>query len=228
MKKLYVSKIKSVLGFDIFYVDGNYIRKNINEEFTNFGEHFRFKFIPKKEFWIDKEYSPSEVDFYVSHMIVEYHLMEKGLSYSMAIDKADLVEEKERKKSKYFLKAKKKRGNFVDMIHKKLLKKYSEGNLKVWVVDGELVRDKYFIDFTEGGHDKVYSFIPANEIWIDNDLSFRERKFVLLHEVHERNLMAEGMNYSHAHHSSSIIEHFCRRHPRKTKNYLKKEFEKYK
>lgn len=227
MKKPYISKIKFVEGFNVFYVDGNYIRKNMNEEFTNFGQYFRFKFIPKNEFWIDKEYSPNEINFYLNHLIIEYHLMEKGMSYSRAIEKADFYEQKERKKSKYFLKMKNKKGSFVDRVHKKFLKKYSFGKLKIWVVDGELVRDKYFIDFTEGGHDKVYSFVPKGEIWIDDDLSFRERKFVLLHEIHERNLMAKGISYSSAHHSSSILEHFCRKHPNQTKIYLKKEFEKY-
>jgi hypothetical protein len=34
-------------------VDGVYICGHMDEEFTNFGQHYRFKFIPKNEFWID-------------------------------------------------------------------------------------------------------------------------------------------------------------------------------
>ena len=106
------------------------------------------------------------------------------------------------------------------------MKKYSSNKIKVWVVDGELVRDKYFIDFTEGGHEFVYKFVPKGEVWLDDDLSKRERKFILLHEVHERNLMSKGFKYPEAHHSSSVIEHYCRRRPWKIKKHLRREFEK--
>lgn len=225
MRKPYLSKLISVGEFEVFIVDGSYVRKNLNEEFTNFGQHFRFKFIPKKEFWLDKEFSPGEFTFYINHLITEYFLMSRGMNYKKAIIKADSSEQKERMKSSYFLKYKKNyRKNLLKGIHKKLLKKYSSDNLKVWVVNGELVRDFYFIDFTEGGHDKVYNFVPKGEIWLDDDLSKRERKFVLLHEVHERNLMLKGLKYPEAHHSSSIIEHKCRKYPFLLNRYLRKEF----
>ncbi|MBU2053184.1 MAG: hypothetical protein KJ721_03000 [Nanoarchaeota archaeon] len=98
--------------------------------------------------------------------------------------------------------------------------------IKVWLVNGELVRDIFYIDFSEGGHDKVYFFVPEKEIWIDDDITPHERKFVLLHELHERILMAKGMKYIQAHESSSKIESFCRHHPDKFKKIMKKEIEK--
>ncbi len=113
----------------------------------------------------------------------------------------------------------------AESVHKRLLKKYSK-KLKVWIVDGRLVRDIFFIDFTEGGHDKVYPFIPAGEIWLDDDLTLREIKFVLLHEIHERNLMVQGEHYHSAHESSSEIEYFCRKNPKLLDRYLKREFRK--
>ena len=59
------------------------------------------------------------------------------------------------------------------------IKKYS-GAVKVWIIQGGLVRSLYFIHFTEGGHDLVYPhFVPKNEVWLDDDLSPGERKFVL-------------------------------------------------
>ena len=68
----------------------------------------------------------------------------------------------------------------IENIHKQLLKKYS-GAIKVWIIQGGLVRSLYFIDFTEGGHDLVYPhFIPKNEVWLDDDLSPGERKPVSL------------------------------------------------
>ena len=92
--------------------------------------------------------------------------------------------------------------------------------MQVWLVDGELVRDLYFIDFVEGGHHYVYHFVPESEVWIDNDLSRVEYPFVILHELHERHLMRdEKLGYDEAHNSSSAIEYQCR----KKKNLLDKK-----
>ena len=66
-----------------------------------------------------------------------------------------------------------------------------ESGLSVWIINGRLVRSGFDDDFTEGGHDYVYEFVPRDEIWIDNDLEEVERPYVLLHELHERNLMAK-------------------------------------
>ena len=121
------------------------------------------------------------------------------------------------------------------------MKKYS-GEVKIWVVNGELVRDLFFLDFTEGGHDLIYPFVPKNEVWIDDDVSPKELKFILLHELHERNLMIKGWTYDlhdertaiekinkkakihrSAHGSASRIEYFCRKNPSKLDECLMKE-----
>jgi len=225
MKKPYIKKICDVPPFSVWFVDGQYIRTNIDEEFTNFGQHYRFGFIPEKEFWIDNEKVKNEAKFYIDHLLAEYKLMSKGKDYSTAIEFADKVERRERKKEVIL-----KRGFehvdkklLADKVKQSLVRKYSSSNVKVWIVDGELVRSLFFIDFTEGGHDKVYGFVPKGEIWIDNDLSPKERKFVLLHEAHERNLMSKGMTYNDAHRSSSSIEFFCRHHPKALEKNLAKE-----
>jgi hypothetical protein len=59
----------------------------------------------------------------------------------------------------------------------------------------------------------VYEFIPENEVWIDDDIEEEERAYVLLHELHERNRMANGWPYSKAHAESSELEYHCRHHP---------------
>ena len=83
----------------------------------------------------------------------------------------------------------------------------------MWIVNGRLVRSVFDIDFTAGGHDHVYEFVPSGEVWIDNDIVEPERGYVLLHELHERNRMEEGMPYSKAHAESSRLEYHCRHHP---------------
>ncbi|MDD5071091.1 MAG: hypothetical protein PHV17_10240, partial [Candidatus Omnitrophica bacterium] len=208
--KPYLKRFSETSGFKVWIVDGEYIRSKIDREFTNYGQHYRFNFIPEKEFWIDKQKVPGEEKFYIINMLVENRLMAKGLRYSEAVDKANSVERKERIKDYLIRKGietRRKIKESAESVHKRLLKKYSK-KLKVWIVDGRLVRDLFFIDFTEGGHDKVYPFIPAGEIWLDDDLTLREIKFVLLHEVHERNLMCSGENYDTAHEASSEIEYF--------------------
>jgi len=237
MEKPYLKKHSVVSGFNVWIVDGKYIRTVIDEEFTNFGQYYRFKFIPPNEFWIDKDYGEGgEIQFYIDHMLVEHRLMEKGEDYDHALKKADMMEKSERKKSHLMQEF----GHYViDRVHKRLLKHYS-GKVKVWLVRGVLVRDLFFIDFTEGGHDMVYHFVPENEVWIDDAVSSRERKYVILHEFHERNLMAKKIRslkridkrlshhqiYSWAHKQASELEYHCRHHPSQTEQRIKEEAKK--
>ena len=229
MKKPYIKRYKNVAGFSVWIVDGDYIRTNINEEFTNFGQHYRFDFIPKNEFWIDKEYGGgNEAEFYIDDMLNINKFMSQGVSHKEAIRRVNIIERKERKKSEFFRKnvgRAEGKTEEIKRVKKELIKKYSKG-VKVWVVNGELVRDLFFLDFTEGGHDKIYNFIPDREIWIDDDVSPKERKFILLHEIHERNLINKGLDYNFAHRLSSREEFYYRHHQEKLDEKLKEETEK--
>ena len=51
----YIKKIGRRGKITIWVVDGTYVRTHLDEEFTNYGEHYGFKCIPKNEFWLDKE-----------------------------------------------------------------------------------------------------------------------------------------------------------------------------
>jgi hypothetical protein len=39
----------------VWLVDGEFIRKNISEDFVNYDQHYHLNVIPEDEFWIDKE-----------------------------------------------------------------------------------------------------------------------------------------------------------------------------
>ena len=228
MKKPYIKKFAKISEFTVWIVNGKYIRGEIDEEFTNCGQYYEFKFIPKKEIWIDKERVPGEEKYYIDSMLVMNRLMTKGVNHKEAVKRANAIEKRERAKSgliNNIIKSKKKKEEYIKSVHKKILNQYSK-QIKVWIVNGELVRDLFFIDFTEGGHDKVYSFIPSEEVWIDDDISRNEIKFILLHELHERKLMSKGMNYDSAHKKSSEIEYYCRHYPEKLNDKLKEEIEK--
>ena len=223
LKPFYLKKIGQRGKISIWIVDGSYIRTNLDEEFTNFGQHYRFTYIPKDEFWLDQEAGSDEQNIYIDHLLVEYRLMEKGVPYDQALDAADKAERAERKKAGYAKKMTK-GGNLPDasQVHIRLWKKL-ETLVRVWIVDGKLVRSIFDIDFTEGGHDYVYEFVPLNEVWIDNDVEETERPYVLVHELHERNLMAQGWDYSRAHADASQLEHYCRLHSEELHAALVKE-----
>lgn len=226
MKKPYLKKLTKISKWTVWAVDGNYIRTRINEEFTNFGQHYRFPFIPKWEFWIDKEGAEGEKQFFIDHLLAEWRIMDKGCSYEHAIVVADAIEKRERAKSKLMKKVKrelKKTPIPPEMYRQKL---FSRSGLTVWQVSGELVRDLFFIDFTEGGHHYVYHFVPSDEVWIDDDVQPAERKFVILHELHERNLMAHKWSYLRAHRSASHLEYECRRRPSLLDAKIKEEIAK--
>lgn len=234
IKKPYVRKEREIAGFTVWVVDGKYVRENFDKDFNSFGQHCGFKFIPRKEFWIDREHSGGEGEkkFYINTMLSRERFISAGISLRRAYEIADIFEKGERAKSTYFRRYfnSRYRPKFssyeIKKIHKKLLKKYSEGEVKVWIVDGELIRGLYFVGFTQGGHDKVYKFVPKNEIWIDDDASQKERKFILLHEIHERNLMKTGMKYDPAHELSNAIEFYARHHRRKIDKLIRKELQK--
>ena len=77
----------------------------------------------------------------------------------------------------------------------------------VWIVDGLIVRRYIFNEFLYGGNNERYTFVPRNEIWIDNAISAEEYKYTLAHELNERNLMAkQGLSYDDAHDSSLALE----------------------
>jgi len=204
-KKFY----KNIEGHPVYLVDGNYIRSNLESEFTNFGQHFRFpNLIPEKEFWIDVERESGEINFYLSHLLVEYNEMANGQSYDKAYDKAAQIEKNQREK-KMLRK---------DDVRVKLFKKLPKSGIKIFIVDGESVRNQYNMDFTEGGHWLVYNFIPKGECWLDNDVEPKERKWILAHELAEIGMMENGLNYETAHAKASKYEQKLRRENEKIIN----------
>ncbi len=219
----YLKKVDTRGRISVWVVDGTYVRAHLDEEFTNFGQHFAFECIPKDEFWLDKEASNDEHLFFIDHLLIEHSLMEKGVPYDDALEAGDKKEMNERKKAGDVRKLTK-GGNLPDAakVHVRLWKEL-EAKVAVWIVNGRLVRSVFDIDFTEGGHDYVYEFVPQNEVWIDNDLEEAERPYVLLHELHERNLMAKGWTYSKAHEDSSKIEYYHRHHPNELHSALAAE-----
>jgi len=220
---IYKEKFRELDDITVWIVDGAYIRAKVDEEFNTRGQHYSFSFIPKDEMWIDRESNTDEHKYFIDYMLAQRHFMDKGDSFDDASDKAEKYEKSERRKSGDIEKVAPKGEVDYDKIHKRLWKKLENG-VSVWIVDGKLVRDTLDIWFVAGGHDKVYEFIPKDEVWIDDAVADTpDAMFILFHELHERNLMMKGEAYDPAHKDSSEKEHYLRNHTDDLHDALAKE-----
>lgn len=227
-KNIYIKKIDKIGDYDVWLVDGSYVRKVINENFVEYDHHFNHNFIPKNEFWIDEQTNHDEWKFFIDRMFLEQGLVRVGESKKEASETGAILEKKERKeylKQNHSSALNKDRGGLLGKIKKKILSNYI-GKVEIWLVDGKTVRDFFLVDYAAGGHDKVYTFIPKDEIWIDEVLYPNEIKFIILHELFERRLMSEGKKYSEAHKSATLVEDYYRDHESEIKTRIKEEIEK--
>jgi len=79
--------------------------------------------------------------------------------------------------------------------------------LAIYLVDGEKIRDVFDLDFTMGGNEARYSYVPPGEIWIDDAQHALDRMATALHELIERDLMLHhGMRYDDAHDAANAHE----------------------
>lgn len=80
-------------------------------------------------------------------------------------------------------------------------------SIDIYIVDGNLIRREIYPDFIFGGNEQRYTFVPHNEIWIDDAIPNREYTTTLKHEINEMTLMRDyGMSYIAAHDSSLMLE----------------------
>jgi hypothetical protein len=209
----YVRRLERRGSISIWLVDGAEVRKNIDIEFSNFGSHFDIDEIPMHEIWIDGETDSDEQRFFIAHALTERRLIKAGTDADTARQTANHEERRMRVAA----------GDLRKVMHGRALPdatkvrrdlwKTLPSGVVVWFVKGRLVRSVYDIEFTEGGHEHVYEYIPRGEVWIDDDIHEDERGFIVFHELHERNRMADGMDYDTAHDESSKLELHYRNHP---------------
>jgi len=77
----------------------------------------------------------------------------------------------------------------------------------IYLVDGNEVRNKKCVEFTEGGHWLVHPFIPENEIWLEKLSSRDDMEHNLGHEILESSLMQYGkFDYDAAHNAAAMTE----------------------
>ena len=79
--------------------------------------------------------------------------------------------------------------------------------VKFYLVDANVVRNQYKVDFALGGNNGPYDWVPRDEIWLDAATQPSELPYIALHEFYERHRMLQnGLDYNKAHAIASIIE----------------------
>lgn len=178
-------------------VDGFKIRNTIDVDFSVIGDHNLYPYIGRGEIWFDRAFI-KEKDFFI-RLFRERSLLTKKFGYEKA---------KEILRAKWCLDAAW-HDNSLKRIRLKIVRR--EKFLTIFLVDGGVVRKTLDPNFCFGGHWKIYKYIPKNEVWIDSAVLPGERKYVIIHEMHELKLMKKGMNYNNAHDFASASEKAARR-----------------
>jgi hypothetical protein len=204
-------------SYDIWIVDGNQVRLKIFSSFLYGGNEQRYPFNPKGEIWIDNAISCEEYYLTLAHELNERHLMAKfGLTYLAAHDSSLSVEQVIRRSNEQVCRAHeaslrkvavtdysniKEIKTIPDSIFLKDIYRVPAGEregLKIWIVDGYMVRKNIYPDFGFSGNDLMYHFIPEKEIWIDGQVSCEETEYSINTEINERRLMEKGKSYDDA------------------------------
>lgn len=102
------------------------------------------------------------------------------------------------------------------------------GHVKVCLVDGNLVRRNLNSRFRDCGMRRTFSFIPKDEVWVDERLCSSDRNLVLLRAIREYNLSVDGMKLEHMKHAVEPIVEKCRRFPLLIPHRLNREYAKIK
>lgn len=82
-----------------------------------------------------------------------------------------------------------------------------DGDISVYIVDGDKEKLQHDPDYVEGGNDQRYpEFIPDKTVLLDDNIELHDLPFICYHECHERRLMATGMDYDTAHEKANAAE----------------------
>lgn len=191
-------------------VDGAEIRRTVEPDFTCWAQPLRWpELIPPSEIWIDRDVVDAELPFYLTHAVVELAAMNAGQSYEAAEELGRQAEERERDKANQAWKHR----PTVRGVKRRSLGIAPSG-VEVWLVDGELVRTHLYTNFTAGGHDLVYPFVPDREVWVDDAYDASEWPFIVHHELVERAFMLHrDLSYPEAHMIALRYEQRLRNQP---------------
>ena len=196
--------------FKVYIVDGEKARK-LDEQITDWATSGSSRAVPKNQIWLDREATDKEYPINMDEALAYQMGRDRGWGHDKAIAYANRKAEDERG-CRYNSDAKRKPSSlaFTAKVEIKKIGRAPDGG-DIMLVDGSKVR-KLDPNFTEGGHDLVYHYIPKGpggtaHYWMDNENEPKEMPYFVLHETVERALMAKGMKYDEAHKIASEKEH---------------------
>jgi hypothetical protein len=96
-ERVHKERIGEVPEADLWLVDGRAVRDLFDPNFTEGGHHLRYRFIPRREIWIDDALVASERHFVIAHETHELDLMLEGMAYYPAHDRALELEKRLRR-----------------------------------------------------------------------------------------------------------------------------------
>lgn len=209
-------------GHDFYAVNGYAVRDiaQPDEEFGSFATSDDFpSLIPKGEVWLAEQTIDREGLFFIANALTQLKEQARGTPDERAYNAGIEVERmlRERLNHLQFRGAgpQKRVPPEVYVSRYATLPDRDERKVEVWIVDANVVRSLYKIDYTEGGHGLVYPWVPNDEIWVEDSLDRRELPFIVAHEYIERRLMRDAkLDYDMAHDICSRVEFHLRKNQR--------------
>jgi len=195
---------KKINEYDVYLIDDYKFRNKSLEmqEFGAFALNLDFEIIPKNDIWISKYIQEKERDLFIENALKQLDMRMYGVERINAYDTALVLEKNLRMKINGSTK------NTLKEVYSNVYHDYFWQRLKIYLVDGNVVRNLYKTDFVEGGHGYVYPWIPKNEIWVEKDMNTNEIPIIALHEYVERTIMKEQEEeYAYSHKVSSKVEY---------------------
>ena len=189
--------------YTVFVVDGEAVRDSRPEGDEEFGEwsiHAYFpSLIPENEIWLEDDLPETEYPFVLANALTQLRRLGCGASKDAAYKAGNTAEQRLRQMRD------------ADLVKagQIYVRQYVQiGPITVWLVNGEVVRDRYYVPFIEGGNHGRYVWIPTSEVWLEYTMHPDELPFILVHECVERYLMlVHGWKYDRAHKFASNVEY---------------------
>jgi hypothetical protein len=210
--KLHKRRILSHAEFTVYSVNALAVRNvaQPDEESGNFATRDEFPdLIPKGEIWISEKLAPKEGIFFIANALAQLERQAEGATAKAYDDGLEVERLLREKLNGVAFRDGKPHKQVPQAIY---LEEYitlpdTQGSVRVWLVDGNLVRSYYKTNYTEGGHGYVYPWVPRPEVWVEDGVDRREVPFIVCHEYLERRLMRdEGLDYDRAHEICSQVE----------------------
>src|SRR5262249_30272047 len=158
-------RILSHNGCAAYAVNGLAVRNAAqpDEEFGNFATHDEYaSLIHEGEVWVSEKLVPREGLFFIANAVARLKRLADGLSFERAYEEGIEVERVLRERiTGVAFRDGKPHARVPEAIYKERWATLpdNQGEGRVWIVDGNLVRSYYKTDYTDGGHGHVYSWV---------------------------------------------------------------------